>query len=49
MGGNDRQLVLRELESLRKQAAKKDRIGWRALWLVAVAAFVLLWLLFFRS
>ncbi|HEY8496626.1 MAG TPA: hypothetical protein VIK98_06315 [Limnochordales bacterium] len=47
MGANERQLAQRELEDLREKAAQRDRFWWRALWLVTVAAFGLLWYLLF--
>jgi len=48
MGGNERLLAQREVENFREKVARRDRLSWRALWLVTVAVFVLLWYLFFQ-
>lgn len=48
MGGDERQLAQRELEALREKAARRDRVWWRALWLVTVAVCALLWYMLFR-
>lgn len=49
MGGNDRLKVRRELESLREQDKRSDRMRWYALWVATIGVFVLLWVLFFRG
>src|SRR5690606_19321161 len=45
MGGNERLLAQREVENFREKVARRDRLSWRALWLVTVAVFVLWWYL----
>lgn len=49
MGGNERLEALKELQRLKEQEKRTDRLRWRGLWLAAIAAFVVLWALFFRG
>jgi|GEM_PF-2612233 len=49
MGGNERLQARKELERLKEEDKRADRARWFGLWAAAIAAFVVLWVLFFRG